>query len=367
MDSDVIKICVDIPGKKYPIFIGSGISSDIESVLKEISFVGKKRFFVTNDRFFSLYSGMFSGAENVSVIKDGEENKTVENWYALVDDLIRKGINRDSVVIVVGGGVTGDLGAFAASVVLRGIKFIQMPTTLLSMVDSSVGGKTGFNHPMGKNLVGVFNQPEAVIIDIDFLKTLDDIDILNGAGEIVKHSYISENTVLKGLTENFNFFEGTKKGDSVISKIVAENVKIKAAVVAKDEKESGLRQILNYGHTFGHVIESVGNYKTVPHGVAILAGILAACDFSVKEGICEKNFADNQRFLINELLKDRTYFLPLTRSDFDTIIMRDKKVKNGKLTLVLPRSQGDFVFFKTDNLDSVYQSLKTVLSGLGWI
>ena len=248
-------------------------------------------------------------------------------------------INRDSIIISIGGGVTGDLVGFASSIVLRGVKCIHIPTTLLSQVDSSVGGKTGINTKHGKNLVGTFYQPEGVLIDINFLKTLPERELLAGFAEVIKYSFIYDKKFFSYLEKNI---ENIKKLKSpYIENIIFRSCQIKAKIVSTDEKEQGIRAILNFGHTFAHAFENLINYdsKKLIHGEAVAIGMACAFKLSIFMNLCLKKDAERcigliSKFNLPTKLKEIEGVKLSAKKLLDKFYL-DKKVKNGKITLIL--------------------------------
>ncbi len=278
---------VSLGERSYPIYIGSGLLK--KSELFKPWIVGKSVFVVTNTTVGPLYSQTLiqtiSGdAKSVHeiVLPDGESFKDWVTLQKIFDALLMHGADRKSVLIALGGGVIGDMVGFAAASFMRGIRFIQVPTTLLAQVDSSVGGKTGINHPLGKNMIGAFHQPVAVIADLDTLKSLPPRELSAGLAEVIKHGAIAD-------TEFFNWIENHRHellncDSNAMSHAVERSCEIKSAVVAADEKESGIRAILNFGHTFGHAIESGLGYGEWLHGEAVGCGMVMAADLSSRLG-----------------------------------------------------------------------------------
>ncbi len=273
--------------RSYPIYIGSGLLKKPELFKPWID--GKSVFVVTNTTVGPLYSQTLiqtiSGdAKSVHeiVLPDGESYKDWVTLQKIFDALLTYGADRKSVLIALGGGVIGDMVGFAAASFMRGIRFIQVPTTLLAQVDSSVGGKTGINHPLGKNMIGAFHQPVAVIADLDTLKSLPPRELSAGLAEVIKHGAIADD-------EFFNWIENHRHellncDSNAMSHAVERSCEIKSAVVAADEKESGIRAILNFGHTFGHAIESGLGYGEWLHGEAVGCGMVMAADLSSRLG-----------------------------------------------------------------------------------
>ena len=278
---------VSLGERSYPIYIGSGLLKKPELFKPWIT--GKSVFVVTNTTVGPLYSESLiqtiSGdAKSVHeiILPDGESYKDWATLQKIFDALLTHGADRKSVLIALGGGVIGDMVGFAAASFMRGIQFVQVPTTLLAQVDSSVGGKTGINHPLGKNMIGAFHQPVAVIADLDTLKSLPPRELSAGLAEVIKHGAIAD-------AQFFNWIEAHRQellncDSSAMSHAVERSCEIKSAVVAADEKESGIRAILNFGHTFGHAIESGLGYGEWLHGEAVGCGMVMAADLSSRLG-----------------------------------------------------------------------------------
>jgi 3-dehydroquinate synthase len=267
-----------------------------------------------------------------TILKKGEASKSIENFKKILNALIEKKFDRSDLIIALGGGVVGDISGYVASSYLRGISFIQIPTTLLAQVDSSVGGKTAINIPAGKNLVGAFYNPKGVIIDTDTLNSLPEREFKSGLAEVVKYGLIQNKYLLSLLKENSA--EVLLRKERVIQEIIFESIKTKSKIVIADEKENGLRAILNFGHTFGHAIEANGEYKKILHGEAVAKGMLIASRISFLENLIP--LKDLKK--IELLLKDFKFDLSLGEykySDLKPYIYRDKKVKAGKLNLIL--------------------------------
>ena len=267
-----------------------------------------------------------------TILKQGEASKSIENFKKILNTLIEKKFDRSDLIIALGGGVVGDISGYVASSYLRGISFIQIPTTLLAQVDSSVGGKTAINIPAGKNLVGAFYNPKGVIIDTDTLNSLPEREFKSGLAEVLKYGLIQNKYLLSLLYENSS--EVLLRKERIIQEIIFESIKSKSKIVIADEKENGLRAILNFGHTFGHAIEANGKYKKILHGEAVAKGMLIASRISFLENLIP--LKDLKK--IELLLKDFKFDLSLGEyqySDLKPYIYRDKKVKAGKLNLIL--------------------------------
>jgi len=267
-----------------------------------------------------------------TILKQGEASKSIENFKKILNTLIEKKFDRSDLIIALGGGVVGDISGYVASSYLRGISFIQIPTTLLAQVDSSVGGKTAINIPAGKNLVGAFYNPKGVIIDTETLNSLPEREFKSGLAEVLKYGLIQNKYLLSLLYENSS--EVLLRKERIIQEIIFESIKSKSKIVIADEKENGLRAILNFGHTFGHAIEANGKYKKILHGEAVAKGMLIASRISFLENLIP--LKDLKK--IELLLKDFKFDLSLGEyqySDLKPYIYRDKKVKAGKLNLIL--------------------------------
>ncbi|MGE0739117.1 3-dehydroquinate synthase [Sulfurimonas sp.] len=278
----------------------------------------------------------------VVTLQDGEEYKNQESIDAILDSLFEHRFNRKSLLIAFGGGVIGDMTGYAASIYQRGIDFIQIPTTLLSQVDASVGGKTGFNNKYGKNLVGAFHQPKAVYIDPYFLTTLPQREFGAGVAEIVKMA----------VTFNKEFFEFLEHADlsnpEILQDAICRSVETKADVVSQDEKEHGLRAALNYGHTFGHVIENETNYKEYLHGEAVAIGMVMANEMALKMGYMNEKEVARVKALLQKYDLPITYTINDVRKFYEAFFL-DKKSSDAAITFILPLGIGDVVI--TDKVD----------------
>jgi len=265
------------------------------------------------------------------ILDQGEKAKSLSNFQSIINFLIDNKFDRSDGIIAVGGGVVGDISGFVSSAYLRGISFIQIPTTLLAQVDSSVGGKTAINIPAGKNLVGAFYNPKGVIIDTNVLHTLSSRELNAGLAEVIKYGLI-QNKYLLSLLEK-NVAPILNRNHKIIEEVIFESIKTKAKIVTKDEKETGIRALLNFGHTFGHAIEAHGKYKKILHGEAVAKGMLIASKISMLEGL----ISEKELLKIRNLLLDYRFDLSLNYNymDLKPFIFRDKKVQKGNLNLVL--------------------------------
>ena len=287
-------------------------------------------------------------------LNKGEKSKSFKSYQNIINKLTELKFNRSDCLIALGGGVVGDITGFAASTYLRGISYIQIPTTLLSQVDSSVGGKTAINLSQGKNLLGAFYNPKLVLISTLFLETLSEVEYKSGLGEVLKYSLIG-NKKLKRMIEDSSQ-KIIKRDGATLKTIIEESIKTKSKIVTKDEKEAGIRAILNFGHTFGHAIEAYNNYKKITHGAAITLGMVIASKVSFYEGHIKDYQLDNIINMIDSLGLD-TDHSKYNYSKLKKYMASDKKVKDGKLNLVLIDKK--FNAFKTSkyNLKNVIKSL----------
>lgn len=332
---------VELADRSYPICIGENLISNTELIKKYIQ--GRQVCVVTNSVVAPLYieslkKSLTDYQVDHVILPDGEKYKTLEVWAQIFDTLLAARHNRTTTVIALGGGVVGDMAGFAAASYQRGVEFIQIPTTLLSMVDSSVGGKTGVNHPLGKNMIGAFYQPRLVMADISLLKTLPARELSAGLAEVIKYGLISDYEFFVWLEKNIDeLMQGKVEALTYAVKRSCEN---KAFVVGKDERESGLRAILNLGHTFGHAIETAQGYGNWLHGEAVAAGMVMAADLSCRRGAISD--AELQRIIQLLIRANLPIKAPANMADeeFLSLMGVDKKVMDGRLRLVLLESMG---------------------------
>ncbi len=334
-----------LTGRSYEIVIERGVLDRVGEEMKALN-LSPRSAIITNPTVSALYlerlltSLRQAGFDPIVVeMPDGEQYKTLTTASRIFDRLIEERMERGSPVIALGGGVVGDVAGYVAACLLRGVPFVQVPTTLLAQVDSSVGGKTGVNHPLGKNLIGAFYQPRAVFTDPDLLKTLDKRELLAGLAEIVKYGVIRDEDFFVFLEQNTGELLGL--GEAVIEAI-ERSCLCKADVVGADEREQGIRSILNYGHTFGHAIEAVTNYKTFKHGEAVSIGMVMAAEFSASIGLCGAN--EGQR--VKALLEG--FGLPVQCPGYSPdklwqAMRLDKKVLAGEVRFVLLEKIGKVV------------------------
>lgn len=337
------RINVGLGERTYPIYIGSGLEGGrlVREALPKVRDV----MVVSNDTVAPLYmAGLRAALEQQGfrtdecILKDGEEYKTSESWMQIITALLEKGFSRDGALIALGGGVVGDIAGFAAACYQRGIAYIQYPTTLLAMVDSSVGGKTAINHPLGKNMIGAFYQPKAVLADIACLKSLPERQLAAGMGEVVKTGIIYDSVFFAKLEECCDrVFSGDAE---TLEYIVRRCCEIKAEVVSQDEHEHGLRAILNLGHTFGHAVEAYLGYGTWLHGEAVGLGMVMAAELAVKRELLSEEERDRIVSLIRRCRLPVTIPAAMQGRDFLKLMRHDKKVRRGVIRYVLPEGLG---------------------------
>lgn len=336
-------LTISLGDRSYPILIGTGLIDDGAALTRHVD--ARDLMIVTNDRVAPLYldrliRSLPGKRTSAVVLPDGESQKTLETVSKVFDALAAARMNRDAAIIALGGGVVGDLAGFAAACYQRGIDFIQVPTTLLAQVDSSVGGKTGVNHPAGKNLIGAFHQPRCVVSDPLTLGTLPPRELRAGLAEVVKYGLIRDAVFFSWLEENAT---ALLAGDTAtLIYAIRRSCEIKAEIVGIDEREQGLRAILNLGHTFGHAIETGTGYGNWLHGEAVATGMVLAADLSHRLGWLERNDYERAVRLLQRLdLPVKAPALGAARA-LDLMGM-DKKVLAGKLRLVLLKSMGEAV------------------------
>ncbi|MEQ1759014.1 MAG: 3-dehydroquinate synthase [Vicinamibacterales bacterium] len=341
------------------IWIGDGVADRLGDLLDEHR-LGSRRFLVSNPTIWKHHGARFAGlsSEDPILLSDGERFKTLQSVSRIYEALIGAGADRGSTLIAVGGGVIGDTAGFAAATFLRGISLIHVPTTLLAQVDSSIGGKVGVNHALGKNLIGAFHQPRVVAIDPTLLSTLPRREFRSGLYEVVKYGVIASRELFDRLATRTKRILA-KNPDDLLPSII-ESCRIKADVVSRDEREGGLRRILNFGHTVGHALESVTQYRRFRHGEAIAYGMIAAADLSVNRRVLAPSDRDAIKSLITSL-GSLPHVNDLPMAGILEAVGRDKKVVNGRLHFVLASAIGA----TTTVSDVSEDELRTVLSGLG--
>ena len=349
---------VELGERRYPIFIGSDLDPN---ALLEPYIHGRQVMIVSNETVAPLYLARYVAAIEVlgktvatCILPDGEKYKNIEHLNLIFDALLASGFNRDCTVLALGGGVIGDMAGFASACFQRGVYFIQVPTTLLSQVDSSVGGKTGINHPLGKNMIGAFQQPQVVLADMSQLKTLPARELSAGLAEVIKYALLGDADFLAWLEQHM---DALVQGDeAALAEAVYRSCAHKARIVAKDEKEQGERALLNLGHTFGHAIESYLGYGEWLHGEAVATGMVMAADLSQRMGwISAEDLARTKNIIQRANLPIVCPQIPL--DDFLAYMAHDKKVLNGQLRLVLMQAVGQAIITKTFDVELMKQAI----------
>lgn len=337
----MIELSVNIKSKEinYPIHINN---MDLEklkiAILEEINH--KNYIIVISQKVHKLYSKILDfPKDKIYILKDGESEKNYKNYGKILDFALSKQLKREDFIIAIGGGVVGDLAGFVASTYMRGINFIQVPTTLLAATDSSVGGKVAINTKFGKNLVGSFYQPKSVYINVNFLKTLDEKQFKSGLGEIIKYGFIEKNCNFDNDAHLINFL--TEHQEKILNRdtltlkeLIKMCIELKKSVVEQDEKESNLRKVLNFGHTYGHALEKLTNYKKYTHGECVIEGICFALKLALKLNFIDKEY----KFLCEDLIKKYNY-PPLLKFPKEKIIptmLTDKKATENHIKFILP-------------------------------
>jgi 3-dehydroquinate synthase len=334
-------LTVDLADRRYPIHIGENIFANLELLRPHI--VGRQVCIVTNETIAPLYLSALANAldeyqVDTIILPDGEGFKTLQTVNQIFDKLLEARHNRTTTLIALGGGVIGDMTGFAAACYQRGVGFIQIPTTLLAMVDSSVGGKTGVNHPLGKNMIGAFYQPRCVIADTLLLNSLPLRELSAGIAEVIKYGLISDYAFFLWLEANMEKLMSRDR--QALAYAVEHSCQNKAAVVAEDEHEGGIRAILNLGHTFGHAIETAQGYGNWLHGEAVAAGMMMAADLSWRRGTITGLDLDRIRALLQRASLPIKAPADMAPEQFKQLMGVDKKVLDGRLRLVLLAKMG---------------------------
>lgn len=343
---------VDLEDRSYPIYIGTELLDQADLISRHVN--GRSALVVTNSTVAPLYLEPVQKALDTAnirndelILEDGEQHKTLASVEAVIDLLLSNRHDRHTTVIALGGGVIGDIAGFAASIYQRGVNFIQIPTTLLSQVDSSVGGKTGVNHPLGKNMIGAFYQPQCVIADIDTLNTLPARELSAGLAEVIKYGLICDADFFKWLEHNIAGLSNLDQ--DLLAHAVLVSCQNKAHVVEQDERESGLRAILNLGHTFGHAIEAVMGYGNWLHGEAVAAGMMMAIDLSIRQGWISEPVRERSSALLERADLPTAPPAEMTPEQFLETMAIDKKNVDGAIKLVLLNRLGEACI--TDDYD----------------
>ncbi len=363
-----IKLNIQTKTQKYSILIGKKLSANISQIIKSNSINFNRCLLVADSnvpkKFIStIKKSLKNKTSYIHYLKANELNKNMNSINKILEILLNKNFSRDDCLISIGGGITGDITGFAASLFKRGLKFINIPTTLLSQVDSSIGGKTGVNTKYGKNLIGSFYQPNLVISDTDFLNTLPKREIVCGYGEILKHSIIGNKKFYNFLSKHKNKI--LKLTSPFLEKAIYESCKIKKAVVEKDEKEKGLRKILNFGHSFAHAYEAtLGFSKELNHGEAVILGMKTALNFSIKTKMMnKKDYFSIIDHIDNSDLPSSVskFFSPKDINKILNFMTKDKKNRSNNINLVLLRKIGAPIINKEYSKKKIGLFLKAFL------
>ena len=350
---------VELGDRSYPIYIGSGLLEDEKIITSHIK--TRTICIVSNTTVSKLYlenlKNLLDDYQVVeAIIADGEEFKNYDSLSHIYTKLLENQCNRDTTILALGGGVVGDIAGYAAASFLRGIPFVQIPTTLLAQVDSSVGGKTGINHLLGKNMIGAFYQPQAVVIDLNVLKTLDNRQISAGLAEVIKYGLIWDEDFFKYLEVNI---DNLKQLDfDHLEHVIYRSCEIKAKVVSEDEKESGIRAILNLGHTFGHAIENCLGYGEWLHGEAVGCGMVLAAKMSLAQGWLSESEFDR----VKDLISRANLPIEKPKIDYENFIgamKLDKKNKDKDIYLVLQQGIGKAIVTNKYSLNILDEIIKS--------
>ena len=344
---------VELGDNSYPLVVGTGLLDSVGKLLTPHT--KSNKVLIVSDAFVKtrympvVLKNLKDAGLDVSTVEvpGGEENKSLAQFSRIQDSLVEHQLDRGSMLIALGGGVIGDLAGFAAAVYMRGIPYVQIPTTLQAQVDASVGGKTAINHPKGKNLIGAFHQPKLVVIDVDTLKTLPQRDIRAGLIEVIKMGVIRDEPLFEMVEENLEAI--LNLDDTTLIQTISQACVNKAEIVAKDEKESGLRMVLNYGHTFGHALEALTHYNRYRHGEAVSIGMNCAAQLAANLGMFSEADFQRQQTLLARAKLPIVFPTDLTPEALCDAMYLDKKTLGGKLRLILPTRIGEVVI--RDDID----------------
>jgi len=355
-------LTVNLGERSYPIHIGPNLLGDPQWIAPHIH--GQQVMVVTNETVAPLYlekclASLTNFRTETVILPDGEQYKNLEVLNTIYDALLTHRFDRRCTLIALGGGVVGDMTGFAAASYQRGVNFIQIPTTLLSQVDSSVGGKTGVNHPLGKNMIGAFHQPQCVIADTDTLNTLDDRQLSAGIAEVIKYGLINDIEFIDWLETNMEKL--LQRDREALTYAIKLSCKDKADIVAADEKESGQRALLNLGHTFGHAIETGMGYGEWLHGEGVAAGMVLAAELSCQLGWIDSAVVHRIKNLIDSANLPVTPPKKMNVQQFIGLMAVDKKVIDGRLRLILMKALGNAVIAEGVDSESIEMVLKRVL------
>jgi 3-dehydroquinate synthase len=344
--------------RSYPIYIGQSLLNDASYLTQHIN--GQQVCIVTNTTIAPLYldallSLLCDYHVDTVLLPDGESYKSLETINSIYNCLLENTHNRTTTLIALGGGVVGDMCGYAAATYQRGVNFIQIPTTLLSQVDSSVGGKTGVNHPLGKNMIGAFHQPQAVIIDTDVLRTLPPRELSAGLSEVIKYGLLGDQLFYHWIEQNIELLIALDK--TAITEAIARSCQNKADIVALDEREGGVRALLNLGHTFGHAIEAAQGYGVWLHGEAVSVGMVIALELSALMGKISHNEVDRLCHLLKKADLPTSSPNNMTTEQFLQLMSLDKKVLDGRLRLIILEAIGQAIVCDDATVDSISDAI----------
>ena len=348
------RISIDLGQRSYDIAVGSGVLSELGTTARALG-LGERVLIISDSNVEPIYGQAARGSlgfagftPKTAVIPAGEAGKNLAAVARLYDAAVEAGLDRNSSIVALGGGVVGDIAGFVAATYLRGISYLQVPTTLLAQVDSSVGGKTGVDHPKGKNYIGAFHQPAGVWIDLATLKTLPPREIAAGMAEVIKYGMIWDEALLAEIESALPHLLALD--EAALAPVVVACCKIKAEVVSRDERESGLRAILNFGHTAGHALESITGYATYLHGEAISIGMMVACRLAERLAMLDVGVTER----LSLVLQRTGLPVAMPTVDVDALVglmRKDKKARGGSLNFVLPTRPGQVEMVK--NIDEI--------------
>jgi len=365
-------VTIDLDNHAYDIYIGQGLLFRAAELIPD-NIMGRSVFIITDKNVEPYAKNIQTIMQDnrarhvhMATLEPGEGTKSFDNVKIVCEWMLENNLNRNSYVFAIGGGVIGDLGGFCASIAMRGVPYVQIPTSLLAQVDSSVGGKTGINTAQGKNLIGSFYQPVSVLADLDVLKTLPKRELLAGYAEVVKYGLINDMPFFEWLEKNGNRIADLDP--QALSYAIESCTKSKAAIVEADEKENGVRALLNLGHTFGHALETAAGYNgTLLHGEGVAIGIILAYELSAALGLFPQEHIERVERHFNELgLPTRVDQIPNFKTDIESLLTtmrRDKKARSGKMVFILANSIGDTFVNSDVNEITVREVLRNALGG----